>query len=468
MKIMKKLTLLILLALGMAACAPVGAPSATPSPLPTEPPTPLPTVGIPTATPTAEPTAAPTAQATPGGVQPQAFSDCALLPALPGLPGCGGSKAAQLLSGELVLVDQANRRLVGVDYNTVQAWQIPLADLFPAAPTGFPAMLSFSPSGKLLAVYAPGNTGASFAILDAASGQEVGQITPSGVPDWTPQDSLEMAPFRTVWSGQGDAAWIDFNTAVAHLRLAADPGKEVTWPVAPAPSDQIPEAVAWVPGTDLLLFEQHFASNDMWVTGGELYTLDVKTGAVKDLKAHMKLDYQFAWNPTQAGLMALAESTNNPTMGGQRLATLDVVSGELKYLIDDAMVIASHPSWLPDGKTILFAVSLPPAAVQSNPIFESQGIFQVSSDGSGLKALTKPPQAQNISTATMHDDAPQLLADGKYFLYFRVDTSTDPGSSVLRLAALDGSLDEPLSGPLAAPQCTTSTMCNWEAVAIYK
>ncbi len=464
---MKKLISFILFAFLLAACALSGTPAATPSPAPTQPPTPLPsatqpptpqpTVALPTATATAEPTA----QSTPGGIQPQAFSDCALLPALPGLPGCGGSKAAQLLGGELVLVDPADHRLVGVDYNTVRAWQIPLADLFPTNPDGLPAGLNFSPSGKLVAVYPPGNSGASFAVLDAASGQEVSQVAPAGQADWTPQDSLEMSPFRTVWSSQGDAAWIDVNTVVAHLRFAADPGKEVTWPVAAAPSDQIPQAVAWVPGTDLLLFEQHFASNDMWVTGGELYTLDVKTGAVKDLKAHMKLDFQFQWNPSQTGLMALAESSSNPTRGGQRLATLDVLTGELKYLIDDAMVIASHPNWLPDGKTILFAVSLPAAAVQSNPIFEPQGIFEIGRDGSGLAALTKPGQGQ-------HDDAPQLLPDGKHFLYFRVDTGSNPGTSTLRLAAVDGSLDEPVTGALAAPQCTAGPQCAWNAIAIYK
>ncbi len=462
---MKKLIPFILFAIFLAACAPFGAPSATPSTAPTQQPTAMPSATyLPTPLPTdfpptAAPTAEPTAQATPGGVQPQAFNDCALLPALPGLPGCRGNKAAQLLGGTLVVVDQANHRLVGVDYASAHAWQIPLADLFTTNPIGFPAGLSFSPSGKLLAVYPPGNSGASFVILNPASGQEISQVAPAGQAGWNPQDSLEMSPFRTVWSAGGDAAWLDFNTALAHLRFAAAPGKEVTWPVASAPSDQIPQAVSWVPGTDLLLFEQHYASNDMWVTGGELYTLNVKTGEVKDLKAHMKLDFQFQWNPTQAGLMVLAESSDNPTMGGQRLATLDVLTSELRYLIDDAMVIASSPSWLPDGKTIVFAVSLPAAAVQSNPIFEPQGIFEVNGDGSGLKALTKPDQGQ-------HDDAPQLLPDGEAFLYFRIDQSTNPGSSTLRLAALDGSLDEAVTGPLAAPQCTMS--CAWDAIAVYK
>ncbi len=159
--------------------------------------------------------------------------------------------------------------------------------------------------------------------------------------------------------------------------------------------------------------------------------------------------------------MVLAESSNNPTMGGQRLAMLNVLTGELKYLIEDAMVVASYPSWLPDGKAILFAVSLPPAAVQSNPIFASQGVFLVNSDGSGLKALTKPAAGQ-------HDDHPQLLPDGKYYLYFRVDSSADPGTSTLRLADLGGGLDEPVTGPLAAPQCMARPQCNWDSIAIYR
>ncbi len=462
---MKKLSLLILFAL--AACAPFGAPTATPSPLPTEqptalpsatpPPTPLPTAALPTTT----PTASPTQQTTPGGVQPQAFSDCALLPALPGLPGCGGSKAAQLLGGELILVDQGNHRLVGVDYNTVQAWQIPLADLFPTNPSGAPSGLSFSPSGKLVAVYPPGNSGALFTILDAASGREVTQVTPAGQADWTPQDTLDMHPQRTIWSAQGDVAWIDFNTAVAHVRFAADPGKEVTWPIAPGPSDKIPQAVAWVPGTDLLLFEQHFASNSMWVTGGELSTLDVKTGAVKDLKASLKLDFQLAWHPSQTGVMVFGDSCCHPIMGGQNLAILNVITGELTHPIQDQNVSIAYPSWLPDGQTLLFAASLPIDKIKTGDPFASSAIYELKRDGSGLRSLTKPGPSQ-------YDARPQLLPDGEHFLYFRVDTITDPGTSVLHLAALDGSLDEPLTGALAAPQCMASPQCAWDSIAVYR
>ena len=77
--------------------------------------------------------------------------------------------------------------------------------------------------------------------------------------------------------------------------------------------------------------------------------------------------------------------------------------------------------------------------------------------------MTKPDPA-----AQQHDDHPQLLAGGKYFLYFRVDTSAQPGSSTLRLAALDGSLDEPVTGPLAAPQCMAGPQCAWDSVAVYR
>ena len=454
---MKKLSPRILFALAalvamLAACAPSGAPSATISPIPTEQPTPLPSATqpptpLPTdAAPAPTATASPTQQGTPA-VQPQAFNDCALLPVL---PNCG-SKAALLLSGELVVYDQAKQRLVGIDFKTGAAWQLPQPQ---------PDLMSFSPSGKLVGLYYPGAPSSQVETFDAASGlPQPPTVVLQGLLNWTPQDGLNTSQFRTTWSAGGDAAWIDSNTAVAHVRFAADPGKEVTWPVAPAPSDQIPQAVAWVPGTDLLLFESHFASNDMWVTGGELSTLNVKTGEVKDLKAHMKLDFQFQWHPSQPGVMALAESSSNPTMGGQRLAVLNVLTGQLKYLIEDAMVVASYPSWLPDGKTILFAVSLPPAAVQSNPIFASQGIFLINSDGSGLRAVTKPD-----STAQQGDDHPQLLAGGKYFLYFRAQ----PGSSTLRLAALDGSLDQPITGPLPAPQCMAGPQCAWDSIAVYK
>jgi hypothetical protein len=260
-----------------------------------------------------------------------------------------------------------------------------------------------------------------------------------------------MAPFRTSWSAAGDRAWIDYQTAELHVRFAAQPDKDVTWPVEPVPSDKIHQVVAWVPGTNLVLAESHFGGNSMWITGGELYTVDVKSGAIKDLKAHMRLDFPFQWNPVETGVMAFDESSFS-----SQLAFLNVITGNLLSPALDGIVTMSAPAWLADGKTVLFAARIQGEAPAGSP-FTAPGIYSIGLDGKGLAAVTHPSQSQ-------HDDAPQLLPDGKHFLYFRVDETQM--TSVLRVAALDGKLDQPVTGPLPAPSCLPT--CAWNAVAVYR
>ena len=445
---MKKRFLLLLLVLLLAACQPLGTPlpSITPLPTPTELPsaTPQPTATfLPTSQPTATATPQPTATPAISGPLAAAFNDCALLPAL---ASCGGKLP---LSGRLALSDSANKRLVVVDFKSGAAWQVPAA----AAPAG----LSFSPSGKLLASFPPGNSAQPYLIYDSSSGKEVQQITPQGSDAWTPQDSFEGAGFRTVWSAAGDLAWIDFNTALAHIRFAAQPDKEVTWPVGPGPSDQIPQAVTWVPGSDLLLFEQHYAANSMWVSGGALYTLNVKTGEVQDLKANMLLDFKFQWHPAEKGVMVFGDSSNSSMMGGQALAVLNVLTGQISHPIADPNVSISAPAWLQDGKTILFSAFMPGNTAQVGDPFALPAIYTINRDGSGAHTVTKPSQNER-------DSHLQFLPDGQHFLYFRSDTQK--GTFTLRLAAVDSSLDEAVTGSLPPQQC--AFVCFSDAVVVYQ
>jgi hypothetical protein len=468
---MKKLALLGLFLLILSACQAAATtaqpPAATATQLPSASDTPAATDTLPpaaSATPAPTPSAAPTAATSPEpsatatlasppmNVQPQVVKDCILLP---GLLGCNGPTLP--LSGLLALNDPANQRLVVANFKTGTAWQVSLADLFTTNPSGSPSGLSFSPTGELLAVYPPGNSGVPFNILETASGQGEQQVTAPGLPDWTPQDTLDMAPFRTAWSAAGDRAWIDFQKAELHVRFAAQPDQDVIWPVEPVPSDKIHQVIAWVPGTNLVLAEYHFASNSMWVTGGELYTVDVKSGAIKDLKAHMKLDFPFQWNPAETGVMVLGESSDSPTMGGQRLALLNVLTGSLQILVQDNNVLISTQTWLPDGKTILFGGRIPGGAPAGNP-FATSGVYAIGSDGKGLRALTYTSHGQ-------HDEKPQVLPDGKNFLYFRLDEAQM--TAVLRVASLDGKLDQPVTGPLTVPVCTFNT-CSWDGVAVYR
>ena len=459
---MKKLSFLAFILLFLSACQPLGAsptptnsgqigatlpPMATPllTPLPNQAST-LPPTAAPT--PTVPPTAASTS--TPfAGPQAAKFTDCTLVMAL---ASCGGKLP---LAGELALSDPAGKRLVAADFKTGTAWQVPWQAPALSAPSG----LSFSPSGKLLAVLPPRNTGFPYVIYNAASGAQVQQASPHGISSWTSQDSFTGAPFRTVWSAGGDQAWIDFNTALVHLRFAAQPDKDVTWPASPAPSDQIPQAVAWAPGSDLLLFEQHFAANSMWTNGGALSTLNVKTGEIRDMKASIKLDFSFQWHPTEKGVLVFGDSSSSPIMGGQTLAVLNLLTGQLSHPIKSENVSVSTPSWLPDGKTILFAAFMPGDASQPGEPFAAPAIYLMDRDGSNARPVTKPPQGGR-------DSRPQLLPDGVNFVYFRADTQKM--TFTLRLAALDGSLDGPVTGPLPLPSLAIGGDYTWDASLVYR
>jgi WD40 repeat protein len=443
---MTKRPLLLLLVLLLAACQPSGTrlpdatalPTAETQPTTTTPPTggEAPTITPPSAT---RPTSAADAAA--------AFTDCALLPAL---PSCGGVLP---LTGRLAFNDAAGKRLVVTDFKSGAAWQVPWQDPALASPAG----LSFSPSGKLLASFPPGNSGQSYEIYDSASGAPVDHAAPQGVVAWTPQDSFEGTSFRTVWSAAGDQASIDSDTALAHVRFASNPNTDVPWPVSPTPGDQVAQAVAWVPGSDLLLFEQHYAGNSMWTDGGTLSTLNVKTGEIKDLKANMLLNFQFQWHPSEPGVLVFGESAKSPVMGGQQLAVLNVLTGQLVHPISDPNVSVSDPAWLPDGKTILFAAAMPGQTPIAADFFALPAIYTINRDGSGARAVTKPSQTQR-------DDQPQLLPDGQHLLYFRSEALGGPFS--VHLAALDGSLDQAVTGALPPPQCTVT--CAWDAVVVYQ
>lgn len=447
---MKKFFLLfLLLALPLVACEAPEVPtaSATPPPsiattttLPTQALTPLSTVTlapflVPTSTlaPTASPAAGlPSAtpgvpQATAGAGQAAAFKDCALLP---GLPACGGKLP---LTGKLALNDPASGLLALIDFKAGTAWQ----ELSPSSPV----TLSFSPSGKQAAAISTGTAGTPSMVYDVGSGKLVRSLTLQGLIDWTPQDALAGSQFRTVWSAAGDQAWIDYSTALAHLRFAAQPDKDVTWPVASAPSDRIAQAVAWVPGTDLLLFEQHTAGNSMWIIGGSLYTLNVKDGAIKDLRANLALTFRFQWQPAAKGVMVYADSG----AGGQALYVLNVVTGLRKAVELKVPVNVSAPAFTPDGQSILFGASLPADQSAAGSPFTLPAIYLVNPTTGKVHALTQPP-------AGMSDTQPLLLPDGQNFLFYRVDDQQQTFS--LRLGSLSGGTDQPVTGSLPLPART--------------
>ncbi|HEX7597135.1 MAG TPA: hypothetical protein VF518_02910, partial [Polyangia bacterium] len=368
----------------------------------------------------------------------------------PGLPACGSKLP---LTGRLALVDSANQRLVVVDFKAGAAWQEPLP--------GTDVFLSFSPSGKLAAAIPATAAGIPSALYDVGSGKQVGSVTLQGLIGWTPKDTLAASTFRTAWSAAGDQAWIDYSTGLAHLRFAAQADKDVTWPVTTAPSDRIAQAVAWVPGTDLLLFEQHTAGNSMWITGGSLYTLNVKDGAVKDLKANMSLAFRFQWQPGVTGVMVYGDTSPNQgqVMGGQSLYVLDVVAGSRKAVALTSQVTVSSPAFTPDGQSILFGAVLPADQASANGPFTLPAIYLESPAKGEVHIVTQPP-------AGFSDTQPQLLPDGQSFLFYRIDDQQQTFS--LRLGTLSGGVDQPVTGSLPLPLRTTPAEVDFGGVVVYQ
>jgi hypothetical protein len=460
---MKKFfALLFLLSLLLAACQtptiPLAATATVPVSLQTQALNPSSTVTlapflVPSSTPA--PTASPASplpsatsgvQATAGAGQAAAFKDCALLP---GLPACGGKLP---LTGKLALIDPAGKFLALVDFKAGTAWQEP-------SPSS-PVTLSFSPSGRQAAAISTGTAGTPSTVYDVGSGKVARSVTLQGLIGWTAQDDLAGSPFRTVWSAAGDQAWIDFNTAVAHLRFAAQPDKDVTWPVTSAPTDRIAQAVDWVPGTDLLLFELHAAGNSMWITGGSLYTLNVKNGAIKDLRANMALTFHFQWQPSAKGVMVYGDTTPTPgqPMGGQSLFVLNVVSASRKSVDLKTQVSISAPAFTPDGQSILFGASLPADQSAANSPFTLAAIYLVNPATGKVSALTQPP-------AGMSDTRPLLLPDGQNFLFYRVDEQQQTFS--LRLGFLGGGVDQAVTGSLSLP-ARTGPEQTFDSVVVYQ
>jgi hypothetical protein len=463
---MKKLmTLLLAAALALAGCAPTGTtlPSSTPlSPTPL-PATPAATASaLPAATATVSPPT-PAAGATPQGgavatstLPPAAPGQPALLAApqsctlLPGLPACRTAGSALPFAGKLALLAgtaDAPALVVG-DFNSGAAWWI---QKLPAAV----AALKWAPSAKDLAIFYAGGKADIFLAEGKLSASA--DLAPSAV--WSAQDQLLAEPYPVAVAANGDRAWINFNTNVAYIEPAASPGKQVSWPLESQSSGKLYTAVSWVPGTSLVLVLSYFPGNAAMLTGGTLNTLDAQTGKLVELKAMARLVPQYQWHPSEKGTLVLAESGTSPSMGGQRLAILNVLSGQKTYLVGDESVSVAWPSYTPDGKAVIFAATLPAALAGPGHPYGALAIYRVPVQTGVPERLTTPP-------AGFQDQAPRLLVDGVHFLYYRLSTAADsPRQLSLRLGALDGSLDAELVAPIRAPQCfALPADCNWASV----
>ena len=363
----------------------------------------------------------------------QVAPDCKVLP---GFPGCG---AALPLAGKLAIYDNPRQLIQVLDFSPKQDLQI-------QAKAGTKGLEWLDKGNFLTVVGADNQSSLAWANPVTSKVVDLPVLGPQGQPVFRGTD--------------GSTAWLELkdNLFLFHVR-SPNGATDQVWPAEPNPSDKIHELLGWVPGTPLLLAGHHFGANSMWIIGNQLYTLDSRNGAVKELPASLRLGGSFAWHPTQPGVMAFGDSSQSEEiMGAPRLAVLDVTSARLTLPIADAAVSSTYPAWTPDGSAILHAagkVGDPPAA---NDPFVLPGIYRTEWPALTTRRLTTPPQGQR-------DAWPQPMADGKNLLYLRYNPDTKQAE--LRLAGLDGKLDAPVATALNVALAIQPLDIRWQAVVAY-
>ena len=395
-------------------------PSATPqkaaTELPIQPSTLTPTAG-----------AKPLPSATP--VLPPAVS-CGDFPAW---PNCRAGAASLPLSGKLAWIDATSGVLTAADFSSGQAW---------SAPTSGVTRLAWSPEKtQLLALDKDG------AAVYPAGGPPHTHAAEKSPQGWLPGGLL--LPAGWVSNPQGATAHLEVkdNQTTVKIRQPAPSSVETGWLLKSEPADQMFRLLAWLPDSDLLLGQAYFSGNAAMTLGGQLFTLDAKSGAVKPLGAYTPLGAAVAPHPTRPGLLAVVESSS----GGQRLAVVDAPGGKVTVITTDESVWASQPAWTPDGMGLLFAAWVLPLDGPTGAPFDLRAIYLTSPQGGPLVRLTRPP-------AGFMDDQPRPLADGKHFLYVR--RSAAGGGAELRLGGLDGVYDELVARGVLAPACQMQPGCG--------
>lgn len=435
------------------------------------------------------PTPAPSADSGPAAGT-EAIIDCADV--FPGLPGC--LRAEALAEGLLAFVDQRpafSGRPVVADLETGRT---AILGERPAR------LIGWSPSGERLLV-AEGSRAYRVYRSDGALEQSVSEAVRDpfwapaeallGSEDWlaVPRDdgSLWAIPFfgsatarevlsagslgeegrgKVLWSEDGRLAWTSHMDQLARAGhwaqdlsiRGAEPGTAViTHRLSDDIRDAYYELLDWVPGTNLILAGKGLMAASLWVDGAPLVTINAETGQIEELAATMLLTPEaYEWHPTEAGLLALAEGGGRFIMQNKRLALLDVIGGNLRYFTGPEMA-AFEPAWSPDGSTLAYVAG--PASSDARgegaameELLEGRSIYLREGEA---RRLSDPGEAV--------DGWPRWSADGSRLLY----TRQSDGRTDVRVATLDGSLDEVLLTGLEDPTCFYGG-CGWWHVLAYQ
>ncbi|MGC1378156.1 MAG: hypothetical protein WA821_18140 [Anaerolineales bacterium] len=229
--------------------------------------------------------------------------------------------------------------------------------------------------------------------------------------------------FRMEATTTGWLAWVPIQASLAQAGQTgqtlsaiqvANPSQVHTWTLSKNIEKAYYTVLDAVPGASLVLLGAAPAST-AGMDGVALYTFDLESGILKDLRVKMLPNPDaYAWSPTQPGKMALAVGDGHSTSHNKSLASLDVKTGEVKYLTDPKMA-AFEPNWSPDGEKLAY-VALPDANVSPNittTALSGRAIYVYDFGTGQSKAITSP--------GTSIDGWPHWLKDQTKILFARYD-----------------------------------------------
>jgi dipeptidyl aminopeptidase/acylaminoacyl peptidase len=223
--------------------------------------------------------------------------------------------------------------------------------------------------------------------------------------------------------------WSTSDRANASQELSSVPsdGGPVTSLNVAAPGDAAGEA-AWSPDGARLAFVMGPAAHVHDYAGdGDLYVLDVATGALTQLTTGLDASYP-SWSPDGSELVFVS---------GQG-AALSVIGsdGTDRSVIAEARGYYENPSWSPDGSTIAFQSLVTP------DVLEHVAIFTVRSDGSNVRQLTDGSASEGF---------PSWSPDGRRIAYSAGDR--------LWIMAADGT--DPQPATRCALPCVADFAPTW-------
>jgi len=283
---------------------------------------------------------------------------------------------------------------------------------------------------------------------------------------------------RVLWSAGGRLAWtpsldqlaaVGEGEQVLHVGRADGNAETVTWCLSDDVQGAYYQLVDWAPGTSLLLAGRGMLANSAWSWGVPLAAIDAGTGEVRDLGASMLLTPEsHAWHPSRPGLLALAEGGSRYLSDANRLALLDLTTGELRALTGEGLSVF-EPAWSPDGSLLAYAAAAVPADAEGSGgalerMLEGRAIHVVDPESGESRAVTDPGAGAACmdgwprwSPAPYRSDA----SDARLLYTRQHDGYTD-----VCAVRLDGTSDELLLTGLPDPTCFYGG-CGWDQMLAY-